>query len=134
MGKRVDAIVVLAGIVFVLEFKVGTTQFDAAAVDQAIDYALDLKNFHAGSHDRRVVPLVVVNRQSRGAIYFVLQPEFFNKIGQKRTSSSCSPNVGVAGRAPVSRFRTGQAIAAIIVPSLRNISRGILIRAHCLTG
>lgn len=62
MGKRVDAIVVLAGVVFVIEFKVGTTQYDTAAIDQAMDYALDLKNFHAGSHDRRVVPLVVATQ------------------------------------------------------------------------
>lgn len=59
MGKRVDAILVLAGIVFVIEFKVGTPQYDTAAVDQAIDYALDLKNFHAGSHDRLIAPILV---------------------------------------------------------------------------
>lgn len=59
MGKRADVVVVTAGVVFVLEFKVGACQFDAAAFDQVIDYALDLKNFHAGSHDRRIVPVVV---------------------------------------------------------------------------
>jgi hypothetical protein len=59
MGKRADVVLVTAGIVFVLEFKVGAHQFDAAAFDQVIDYALDLKNFHAGSHDRKIVPVVV---------------------------------------------------------------------------
>jgi hypothetical protein len=59
MGKRVDAVLVTAGIVFVVEFKVGSRQFDLAAIDQVVDYALDLKNFHAGSHDRRIVPIVV---------------------------------------------------------------------------
>ena len=54
MGKRADVVLVTAGIVFVLEFKVGSHQFDAAAFDQVIDYALDLKNFHAGSHDRAI--------------------------------------------------------------------------------
>jgi hypothetical protein len=42
-----------------LEFKVGTEQFDNAALDQVVDYALDLKNFHSGSHDRPIVPIVV---------------------------------------------------------------------------
>jgi schlafen family protein len=59
MGKRADVVLVTAGIVFVIEFKVGSHQFDAAAFDQVMDYALDLKNFHAGSHDRRIVPIVV---------------------------------------------------------------------------
>jgi Uncharacterized conserved protein (DUF2075) len=59
MGKRVDSVLLTAGIVFVLEFKVGSDHFDAAAMDQAVDYALDLKNFHAGSHNRRIVPIVV---------------------------------------------------------------------------
>src|SRR4051794_39422272 len=44
MGKRADVVLVTAGIVFVLEFKVGAHHFDAAAFDQVIDYALDLKN------------------------------------------------------------------------------------------
>jgi hypothetical protein len=59
MGKRADALMVTAGIVFVFEFKVGSDQFEAAALDQVVDYALDLKNFHAGSHDRRIVPIVL---------------------------------------------------------------------------
>src|SRR5437867_3343094 len=54
MGKRADAVLITSGIVFVLEFKVGSQHFDAAAADQAVDYALDLKNFHAGSHDRPI--------------------------------------------------------------------------------
>lgn len=59
MGKRADAVLVTAGIVFVIEFKVGSHQFDLSAIDQVVDYALDLRNFHAGSHDRRIVPIVV---------------------------------------------------------------------------
>lgn len=58
MGKRADLVVTTAGIIFVVEFKVGAREFDAAALDQVVDYALDLKNLHAGSHDRPLVPLV----------------------------------------------------------------------------
>jgi hypothetical protein len=39
-----------------LEFKAGADQFDRAAKDQVTDYALDLKNFHAGSYERLIVP------------------------------------------------------------------------------
>ncbi len=59
MGRRVDAVVIIAGLIFLLEFKVGDTDFTATARDQVLDYALDLKNFHAGSHDRHIVPIVV---------------------------------------------------------------------------
>ena len=59
MGKRADNIVLLGGVIFVLEFKVGTEQFDNAALDQVVDYALDLKNFHGGSYGRPIVPIVV---------------------------------------------------------------------------
>ena len=64
MGKRVDAVIVYDGIIFVLEFKVGAEQFNAAAIDQAEDYALDLMNFRVGSHDRRIVPIVIATRAS----------------------------------------------------------------------
>lgn len=59
MGKRVDVVLLIGAVVFVVEFKVGATAFDRAAMEQAWDYALDLKNFHAASHDRSIVPLVV---------------------------------------------------------------------------
>jgi hypothetical protein len=62
MGKRVDTVVIVAGIIFLLEFKVGDTEFTAAAREQVTDYALDLKNFHAGSHDHRIVPIVVATK------------------------------------------------------------------------
>lgn len=59
MGKRVDAIIILKEIVFVIEFKVGEGEYPKHAIDQVIDYAVDLKNFHAGSHDVKIVPILV---------------------------------------------------------------------------
>jgi hypothetical protein len=66
MGKRVDTILIYQGIVFVIEFKMGAKHFDASAINQAIDYALDLKNFHAGSHARRIVPILVATKANDG--------------------------------------------------------------------
>jgi hypothetical protein len=68
IGKRVDAILILAGIIFVIEFKVGAEQFTTAAIDQVVDYALDLKNFHAGSHERGLVPVLIATRAPSPAI------------------------------------------------------------------
>jgi len=59
MGKRVDVVLLIAGIIVLLEFKVGETRYTAYALDQALDYALDLKNFHEQSHARPIVPVVV---------------------------------------------------------------------------
>jgi len=59
MGKRADVVVVIGDCIFVIEFKVGSDTFSAQAVEQVEDYALDLKNFHAGSHDLSIVPILV---------------------------------------------------------------------------
>ena len=59
MGKRVDVVVLYAGIVFVLEFKVGANSYTQSAIVQALDYSLDLKNFHEQSHDKEIVPIVI---------------------------------------------------------------------------
>src|SRR5437868_106490 len=45
MGKRADAIILLDGIIFVVEFKIRAETFTGAAIEQVTDYALDLKNF-----------------------------------------------------------------------------------------
>jgi hypothetical protein len=60
MGRRIDTVLLIGSAVFVLEFKVGATAIDRAAVDQVWDYALDLKNFHAASHTAPIVPILVV--------------------------------------------------------------------------
>lgn len=60
MGHRVDAIILIDGIVFILEYKTGGQTFNQSARNQVWDYALDLKNFHADSKDRIFVPIVVV--------------------------------------------------------------------------
>jgi len=59
LGKRIDVVVVLRHVVFVIEFKVGSTAFSRADIDQVCDYALDLKNFHETSHDILVAPVLV---------------------------------------------------------------------------
>src|SRR5690242_21863837 len=55
MGKRADVVLVLRRVVVVVEFKVGSSDFDRHAVEQVHDYALDLKNFHRGSHKLPVI-------------------------------------------------------------------------------
>src|ERR1700733_7655675 len=59
MGKRADAVLITENIVFVIEFKVGAGDHASGAFDQVEDYALDLKNFHEGSHTVPIVPVLV---------------------------------------------------------------------------
>ena len=59
LGKRIDVVLLFEGIVFCLEFKVGQSSIIEADVDQVLDYALDLKNFHKFSQDHLVVPILI---------------------------------------------------------------------------
>ena len=62
MGKRVDNIVILGDKIFLLEFKIGSEQYDKHAIDQVIDYALDLRNFHEGSHYANLIPVLIAEK------------------------------------------------------------------------
>lgn len=66
MGRRIDAVLVTGPLLFVLEFKVGERIFNRADLDQAWDYALDLKNFHGGSHNLAIVPILVATGAHSG--------------------------------------------------------------------
>jgi DUF2075 family protein len=77
MGRRADVILLLETLVVVIEFKVNAKAFDASARNQVHDYALDLKNFHEGSHHVRLLPIVV----STAADYQGLQTACFAADG-----------------------------------------------------
>ncbi len=62
MGRRADAIVVAGPLIFVLEYKVGEKAFPRHAIEQTYGYALDLKNFHATSHDKAIIPILIATK------------------------------------------------------------------------
>ena len=59
LGKRIDVVLLLHGIVFVLEFKVGAKEYLRQDLEQVWDYALDLKNFHEASRNLTIIPILV---------------------------------------------------------------------------
>jgi len=67
MGRRIDAVLLLGPVVFVIEFKVGQSAFERAAVDQVWDYALDLKNFHEASHSVSIIPILIATGATKSA-------------------------------------------------------------------
>ena len=64
LGKRIDVVLLYRGIVFCIEFKVGESKILESNIDQVLDYALDLKNFHKFSQDKLIVPILVATRYS----------------------------------------------------------------------
>lgn len=59
MGRRIDVVLIIKNVIFVLEFKVGEKEFLLSAIDQVWDYALDLKNFHETSHKHLLAPILI---------------------------------------------------------------------------
>lgn len=83
LGKRIDVVLLLRGIIFCLEFKVGKKDALQMDVEQVMDYALDLKNFHRFSHDRIIVPILVpIERETASTIFnpSVYNDRIFNPI------------------------------------------------------
>ncbi len=71
LGKRIDAVLLLRGIIFCLEFKVGQKDALQSDVEQVMDYALDLKNFHRYSHDRIIVPILIPTKHRSSSNSFI---------------------------------------------------------------
>ena len=65
LGKRIDVVLLIKGIIFCLEFKVGESRILEADIDQVLDYALDLKNFHKFSKDSLIVPILIATDYNR---------------------------------------------------------------------
>ena len=64
LGKRIDVVLLYKGIIFCIEFKAGQANILETDIDQVLDYALDLKNFHKLSHEHLIVPILVATKSS----------------------------------------------------------------------
>lgn len=65
MGKRADAVLIYKDFIFVIEFKVGATKHIPQDIRQAHGYAIDLHHFHAGSHDKTIIPILVATEAKK---------------------------------------------------------------------
>ncbi len=72
MGKRVDVIFIYSGFVFVIEFKVGPTEYLSTDMNQCLSYTLDLKDFQEQSHNLSLVPILITTNA----------PDFDNDLEQ----------------------------------------------------
>ena len=76
LGKRIDVVLLIRGMIFCLEFKVGKKEEFQAGIEQVMDYALDLKNFHLFSHDKKIVPILIPTKYKEYTTKF--QPSVYN--------------------------------------------------------
>ena len=70
LGKRIDVVLLLQGLIFCLEFKVGQKVALQADVEQVMDYALDLKNFHLFSHNKKIIPILIPTQHQSSTTEF----------------------------------------------------------------
>jgi hypothetical protein len=68
VGKRVDVLLLIDGIIFVVEYKVGMGGYQSDAIKQSLNYAVDLKNFHEGSHARKIVPVLLASEAANALV------------------------------------------------------------------
>ncbi|MEO5333490.1 MAG: DUF2075 domain-containing protein [Magnetococcus sp. YQC-5] len=58
LGRRLDAVVTIGKYIAVVEFKIGARSYLLSDIQQVEDYALCLRDFHAGSRDRNIIPIL----------------------------------------------------------------------------
>jgi len=93
MGRRIDVILLIGPAIFVLEFKVGESEFSAYGTDQVFDYALDLKNFHESSHEQYIAPLLIATEAPESLSVISLTPQNDRIFHPIKTNSSLLGNV-----------------------------------------
>ena len=79
LGKRIDVVLLIKGIVFCLEFKVGQSQILESDIDQVLDYALDLKKFHKFSQQAIIVPILIATKY-RDSTSIIQQSIYDDKV------------------------------------------------------
>jgi hypothetical protein len=87
MGKRVDCILLLNNVIFVIEFKVGEKEFLSHNIEQVWDYALDLKNFHKPSHNAIIAPILIATESTNSFIEISFSSHDDNLINPIKTNS-----------------------------------------------
>jgi len=87
MGKRVDCLLIIKNVVFVIEFKVGEKEFLNQNIEQVWDYALDLKNFHKPSHELLLVPILVATNSKTSSFEIISTTHNDNLINPVKTNA-----------------------------------------------
>ena len=76
LGKRIDVVLLLKGIIFCLEFKVGESKILESDADQVLDYALDLTHFHMFSQGKVIAPILIATNYDKTSD--IIQPSAYD--------------------------------------------------------
>lgn len=87
MGKRIDTICIIGSVIFILEFKIGEKEFISYDIDQVVDYALDLKNFHETSHNQYIAPVLIASNAPSSFITVSQTPQNDKLLSVIKTNS-----------------------------------------------
>jgi hypothetical protein len=87
MGRRIDVVLIIKNVIFVLEFKVGEKDFLLSASDQVLDYSLDLKNFHETSHQHLIAPVLIATEAKHVIPIISITPHNDNILFPIKTNS-----------------------------------------------
>ncbi len=68
--KRLDVVLLAGQLVVVIEFKVGAKAYSTADIQQAEDYALDLRDFHEACHSKTILPVLCATNAPKRAWHF----------------------------------------------------------------
>lgn len=109
LGRRIDAVLVVGHMVFVIEFKVGAGRFLAQDIDQVVDYALDLKHFHETSHAVLMVPVLVATEARAATVQAAIDTAVPNLLLPMR----CTPQTLAKGIELALELVEGPALDAI---------------------
>jgi DUF2075 family protein len=80
LGKRPDVILLIQGIVFVLEFKIGETSASKSQKNQALGYAEALKHYHFRSWNRVIIPILIATKSKAKKLSLTLENKISNLI------------------------------------------------------
>ncbi|ADI31019.1 DUF2075 domain-containing protein [Methylotenera versatilis] len=70
MGRRADVVYVVDGVIFVLEFKIGESEFRSSDLRQTEGYAMDLSCFHETSHKHLICPILIATNAKNEVLDF----------------------------------------------------------------
>jgi DUF2075 family protein len=93
MGKRIDVLLIIKSVIIILEFKVGEKEYPAYAIDQVLDYALDMKNFHETSHNKLISPILISTHADFSNPYISLTSYDDKILSPIRSNSESLPKV-----------------------------------------
>jgi Schlafen group 3, DNA/RNA helicase domain len=100
LGRRIDAVILTDRAILVLEFKSGAQGFTPAGRAQVDDYALDLRDFHAGSRNHPIVPILVAPDAPAPSPVWPLIWHFVAPVLDASARSLPSLLAGLAARLP----------------------------------